>query len=216
LSTDWGFEEEFRTKSNCKVICYDHTVDGVFWLRKIASDLTGFVAGKQRFKWSKIRYMFKFFEYKRFFNGLEAIHHQLKVGYDDCGSSVSIRTILKTVTTKKVVLKIDIEGWEYRVMDDLVNASDNVLGFVMELHDIDIHRDRISSFIEKLRSFKLVHIHANNIGGIDPVGDPIVIEVTFARSTLIESTPERDRDYPINDLDFPNDPSKPDIPLKFG
>src|SRR5262245_15175525 len=102
LSTNWSFEEQFRKQSNCKVICYDHTVNNLFVLRKIAVDLTGFVAGKQRFTWAKLRYMFKYMEYKKFFNGLDVIHRQVKVGYDR-ENSVSIGTILKTIGTQKVV-----------------------------------------------------------------------------------------------------------------
>src|SRR5262249_9005814 len=150
LSTDWRFEEDFRKRSKCKVICYDHSVDGAFWLRKLVSDLFGLIAGKDRFKWSKVRYIFKFFEYKQFFKGPEVVHHQSKVGYDDSDGSVSLRTIFKTITTEKVFLKIDIEGWEYRIMNDLTEAPDNLLGFVMELHDIDLHRDRISNFMVRL------------------------------------------------------------------
>jgi len=170
LSTDWRFEEEFRGRSGCKVECYDHTINPAFWRRKVVTDSAGFLAGPQRFTWSKFRYMLKYREYRRFFSRPEVIHHQLKVGYDGDGS-VSLKTILARITTESVFLKIDIEGWEYRIMEDLVNTPDNVLGFVMELHDIDLHRDRICAFIEKLGSFSVVHLHANN--GAAPI--PVVI-----------------------------------------
>jgi len=215
LSTDWRFEEEFRGRSGCKVECYDHTINPAFWRRKVVTDSAGFLAGPQRFTWSKFRYMLKYREYRRFFSRPEVIHHQLKVGYDGDGS-VSLKTILARITTESVFLKIDIEGWEYRIMEDLVNTPDNVLGFVMELHDIDLHRDRISAFIEKLGSFSVVHLHANNGGGTDPGGDPLVVEITFARSALVEVLPEPHRDYPIAGLDYANAPSMPDLPLRFG
>jgi hypothetical protein len=137
------------------------------------------------------------------------------VGYEG-DNRISIKGILETLATEKIFLKIDIEGWEYRVIDDLLHAPENVLGFVIEFHDVDLHRDRISRFIERLSSFRPVHLHANNIAGVDPSGDPIIIEATFARSSLIDLTAETCRDYPISDLDFPNDPSKPDVLLRFG
>jgi hypothetical protein len=214
LSTNWKFEEDFRKRSNCRVICYDHTVDRAFWLRKVASDMVGFLAGRDRFRWSKIKYMFKFFEYRSFFKNPNVVHHQTKVGYDGNGS-VSIQSIMKLIKNERAFFKIDIEGWEYRVMNDLLESSYNVLGLVIELHDVDLHRGRISSFIKKLTAFKLVHIHANNWAGMDAAGDPITVEMTFARSDLVDLLPDQQREWPIDKLDFPNNRSEPDIPLKF-
>ena len=40
--------------------------------------------------------------------------------------------------------QIDIEGTEYRVIDQLNNHADLLISFVIEFHDVDIHRDRIT------------------------------------------------------------------------
>jgi hypothetical protein len=50
---------------------------------------------------------------------------------------------------------------------------------------LDLHRERISKLIESTkRDFELVHIHANSFGGTDPIGDPLVVEITWKRKDM--------------------------------
>lgn len=80
-----------------------------------------------------------------------------------------------------VFLKIDIEGCEYRLLDEIINYQDLLSGVVIEFHNTDIHMDRIKNFIRKTK-LTLVHFHANNADYLDKNNNPITFEMTFANS----------------------------------
>ena len=39
LSDDWSFEKDFKKLSGAKVICYDQSVNGKYWLIRFCKDL---------------------------------------------------------------------------------------------------------------------------------------------------------------------------------
>jgi hypothetical protein len=111
---------------------------------------------------------------------------------------------------------MDIEGWEYRVLEQMLEFTDSVLGFVVELHDVDLHRDRISRFVTRSNGgYAICHVHANNYGPVDEHGDATVLEVTWVRRDLLDS-PTSAGQLPASVLDFPNDPDRPEILVRFG
>jgi hypothetical protein len=174
LNDDWQFEEDFRRRSGARVICFDHTVTGRFWAK-----YTLFALMKANFRRAR-----KVIGYHQFFSRPDVSHRRLKIGYDSPGS-ISLKSILADIDSENMFLKCDIEGGEYRIVDDIVENQRRFTGMAMEFHDVDLQRQRIDSFIRRLNDFTLVHVHANNFGGTDPRGDPLVIEVTFTRSDLI-------------------------------
>lgn len=118
-----------------------------------------------------------------------------------------------------VVLKIDIEGSEWDVIDaatpgELARFS-QVVG---EFHDFanvadPAWRDRARRVLAKLRSaFDIVHVHANNWGPLNIVANvaiPATLELTFANRAIYECS-ETDEVFPTA-LDRPNQVGRPDI-----
>jgi hypothetical protein len=106
---------------------------------------------------------------------------------------------------RSLILKCDIEGAEW---DMLMHAPNEIIRqfsqIVMELHNLhhvcapgpaDAVRKAIGNLYS---SHKVVHVHANNYGGIGVVGGfpvPRVLEVTLARLDLGE--------FEISDESFP-------------
>jgi len=92
-----------------------------------------------------------------------------------------------------IFLKIDIEGSEYRILDDIIKNQNKFCGLISEFHSVDLHKTRIIKFIKEL-NMNLVHIHGQNIGNksyIDKDGDPTQIEMTFSVSkNNIDDEPE--------------------------
>jgi hypothetical protein len=95
-----------------------------------------------------------------------------------------------------MVLKCDIEGAEW---DMLMHTPNAVIGqfsqIVMELHNLDdVCDDGAADAVRKAignlyASHRVVHVHANNYGGIGVVGGypvPCVLEVTLARRDMGE------------------------------
>lgn len=121
----------------------------------------------------------------------------------------------------RLLIKVDIEGSEYGVLQHILDSADQTACLIIEFHDIDQNWDAFVELISRLRErFRLVHCHANNWGGT--FGNhqiPRVVELTFIASSLVvdnQSDGASLGPYPIAGLDFPNNPNAPDIPLDFG
>jgi hypothetical protein len=129
---------------------------------------------------------------------------------------------------KNTLLKVDVEGAEYQLFDN-VDLS-NVTGLLLEVHDLYI-KDYQSKLIEmistKFSDLLLYHVHGNSWGstfdlllsnsdsnkGISVKEFPIVMELSFINKKLVQEF-ELDRSsFPIPELDYSNRPDASDIDL---
>ena len=102
-----------------------------------------------------------------------------------------------------VFLKIDIEGSEYRILDQLIENQKKINGLVIEFHDCDLHFDRINRFIQSFE-LDLVHIHVNNYSYINYLSNPAVIELTFCKKKYSYSVDFKKVEFPNKKFDAPN------------
>ena len=123
---------------------------------------------------------------------------------------ISLNKILEEFHSE-IFLKIDIEGFEYRVLDDILKNQNKLNGLVIEFHDFDLHRIKIKNFIDKL-SLELVYISPNNYTGICKNGDPTTVELTFSKHPIIKNS--NNKFTPV-EVDYPNNPSAAQIKIKF-
>ena len=120
---------------------------------------------------------------------------------------------------KKIFLKIDIDGGEYEVFknEDFLVSLKNVVQLAIEFHNVKDRLVELKNIMESVNhNLTLVHIHANNWGGtFEHAGKqvPNVLELTFIANTFIEEKEFDKVDYPVKDLDFPNNPTLPEIDL---
>src|SRR3546814_17298787 len=64
---------------------------------------------------------------------------------------------------ENILLKIDIEGAEYEILDAIVVNRKSFVACVIEFHLIDRHHDDLEKFISAMSDdFVVVHFHANN------------------------------------------------------
>ena len=200
LSDDWSFEEEFRARTGNRILCLDGSVTGRFWVKHALKSLLHGRVGRAG----------RFLAYRRFFRQPQVEHRRLMVGYDGNGS-VSLGKILAELPDEPILLKCDIEGGEYRIFDDLVANASRFAAIAIELHDVDLHRDRVSALLVRLHQYAVADLHANNFAGTDPAGDPITVEMTLLRRDLADHVATA-----VPDLgDRRNDPSRPEIELRF-
>lgn len=199
LNDDWSFEADFRARRGAKVICYDHSVDSHFWKHYAIAPLIRL----------RTRGLRKYLQYRKFFSGDGAIHKLQMIGYDQLGA-ISLGTILRENPEGEVFLKVDIEGAEYRVFDDILAHQERITGIAIEVHDLDLHRTRFEKFLAGLTRFQIVSLHANNYSGVDKSGDPLVLEMALARDDLVAV----DRSLPPP-AHRPNSPTNPDLELRF-
>jgi predicted amino acid racemase len=111
---------------------------------------------------------------------------------------------------------MDIEGSEYRVLDDLLRHSQNIVAMAIEFHDVDILPGQFNSLIEKIkRDFHIVHLHGNNMGGM-AFHFPIAPEITFLNKRFFSASPSPSQlKYPVRGLDSPNYAGLPDFTFEF-
>lgn len=197
---DWSFEEEFKKNNkDCSVICYDDNNILKLIVKKFIESIIYFPI-KLEFK--ALYYFKKIINYIKIKKNFSI--HQKKIFYND------LNNILADVQHNNIFLKIDIEGSEYRLLDEIIKNQKKIKGMVIEFHDFDYHREKICNFV-KLLTLELIHIHPNNFSLLDKNNDPLVIELTFERNPIIENN----KNILPDPLDMKNNPDSDDIFLNF-
>lgn len=214
LSDDWSFENHFLKLNNKPSLeAYDHTVNSNFWREKLVKDIIGFFLFK-KLRIYKIINIFKYFDYLMFFKDKKK-HHQLKISKKNIkNKEVTIDNIVKN--KKNILLKVDIEGGEYEILKHIIKNSIKLNCLIIEFHHIKQNISKIYKFIDKIKNLKIIHIHGNNVAGIDKYGFPLALEITFINSKLVRNKKIKNlRKYPLDKLDYPSVRRNKDINLIF-
>ena len=215
LRFDWSFERDFRKLNPSAVIhCYDHTVSGRNALLFSVTELLRFFA---TFRIGSLRHALTWLDYEYFFRR-NTVHFRQRIWRDRSRNSVTVKDVFSRIQGERpAFLKVDIEGSEYRVLDDILAHADEIDAIAIEFHDVDIVPELFNECIEKIRQkFHIVHIHGNNFAGLAPFNFPSAPELTFLNKRLFATEPlSSESSYPVRDLDSPNDPKAPDYELVF-
>ena len=170
INDDWSFELNAQKENkNINIVCYDLSTSFIFLFKIFIKKLffVFFYGIKETISsFTKIYSYFFFLKSKIFLK---------KITYNDL-----------IIITKKLkppfFLKIDIEGSEYRILDDLLKLQNKISGIVIEFHDIDLFQDKIKDFVSQFK-LELIHIHANNCNILWHEAN--VIELTFSKNPVI-------------------------------
>jgi hypothetical protein len=215
LAHDWTFERDFkRLNTDAIVHCYDHTVSVRTAFLFSIGQLLRFVL---LFRARALRKIFTWIDYKVFFRS-QATHFKQKISSDNRDNGATIDDVFGRLPEQcPVFVKIDIEGSEYSVLDDLLRRSENVVAMAIEFHDVDTRSELFNSVVEKIkRDFYIVHIHGNNMGGLTPYNFPKALEITFLHKRFFDSVPSPSTSkYPIPGLDRPNNPRLSELKFEF-
>lgn len=226
LSDNWDFDREFLAMNpKARVVGVDHTI-GSFWiLRRIlvySWKVLLYTLILDRRKTSKyIEKVRNHFGYFSFFREPH-VHLKKRASSRTGHLDISLGQILKSNpafdTRHDVFLKMDIEGAEYDVTEDIICCQDRIRCIAAEFHDLDERTEEFNVCMQALSShFFVVHVHGNNGASYDLKNDfPSTIEMTFVNRALFDRAflPST-REYPRNGLDFPNDPNAPEYDLHF-
>ncbi len=217
LGFDWTFEKNYHELQSSPVYCYDHSINYSAIKKRCRKLLSSYFfrlfkpkyfLQKNFFKFA-MRDVFLYKSYKDFFKKKNIIHKQERIGTGN-----QCITLNKILNERKLDLpafiKIDIEGSEYRIFDEILLNQKSFTGIGIELHDVDIHLEKIKNFIKNL-DMKLVHIHAQNPAHIAENNIPTQIELTFAKNPKIISSEVK---LP-HKLDQPANPYLKEIELTF-
>ena len=214
LSDEWDFEKHFlEYNDKACVHAYDHTVNSYFWIKRFFKDIIHLVLFKKLSLW-KIISIFKYFDYIKFFKGRNK-HFKTKISNTNIkDSSITIEKIVKN--KKNILLKIDIEGSEYNILNDIINNNKKIMFLIIEFHSIKKNLKKINKFVSQLKYLKIIHIHGNNVNKTDKYGYPYALELCFINKRIIGKSKNRNLNYyPLSGLDYPNVKRNKDIKLIF-
>ena len=216
ISDNWDFEKDFAKNSTAKILAFDYSLNKDFWRSKFKKDLIKFLQLKI-FKPRKLYKMFQYIDFLLFFK----INKKNRFFLKKIGKGKDCLDLIKIIqhnftNNNKLFLKVDIEGFEYEILDDIILHRDKFQGVIIEFHEITKNLNKIVEFINKINSnLHLVHIHANNYSVKELDKFPEVIELTFSKKITNTIDKLNDKEYPLKDLDFPNSKRSPDIKISF-
>ena len=198
IRDDWSFEKDFiKINKKIKVYAYDDQLSFFFLLKKIITNFIKiFIPG---YKSSFVKSILNIFEYFFFFRKM---FRRKKIIPGD--------TLKISKNLSCIFFKLDIEGSEYKILDEFIMIKDKISGIIIEFHEINKNLNIIENFIKKI-NLKVTHIHPNNYGGISRNGIPNLLEITFEKKPKFKN-------YKVSfphPLDRANNPSLDDIILKF-
>ncbi len=206
INSDWSYEEDFVRCKKVPIIAFDGTINSQKFFKNIIKTIFRFDNPKLFLDACKT-----YISYLTFFrNSIKHFQKNVSSQTKDISKYISMEEVFALTDKSSVFLKIDIEGFEYRILDTILENQHRLSGLAIEFHDFDLHLDKIERFIDKL-SLPLVHVHANNWGIILEKNQlPEGLEMTFSSNALQEEK------YILpHPLDMPNNPSKEEIELTF-
>lgn len=230
IYTDWSFEEEFISKGNIKsffLVDKDSSVSSQY------EKLIDYLKEKKVSSFSKIYQLMHFFYNiprlffirrklkKKFIDAYLTFSNSINVQED---RMTSLPSLLKRLPgkdeDKAIFLKLDIEGSEWEIIDDIVSLAPFLTGLALEVHDLDQMPEQLDYLINTLsdNGLKIVHVHPNNAGGFcNGTSLPRLLELTFLNSKLFNKD-ELDANllepfHYQHHLDRPCDPNQPEMIL---
>jgi hypothetical protein len=201
INDDWSFERGFLRQKRVAIVAFDASVSRRGLAKRI------FTKPDELFQ-----RIWRFFSYFQFF-GKSAKHVRQFIGSDKGGLHIPLREAVRkhvSPSIDRIFFKIDIEGSEYQILDELIELASRMTGLAIEFHESDAHFAEIENFI---RNFPLAvcHVHINNYCLPMKGRIPDVLELTFTRLPL-DATRRAELPHP---LDMRNGHHLPDAVVGF-
>lgn len=206
INDDLSFEKQFSEINDVPVVAYDGSISRNIFLKQLLKSFIRLDNPRVFLHWLSVVY-----DYMRYFRKNNHAHIQKFVGpRTDSSDFIDFSEALEENLSDNSFLKIDIEGFEYRLLSDILKNQDQILSLVIEFHDFDLNYERVIEFTKKF-NLKIVHVHVNNCAPVRADNLlPMVVEITYSRtSCLLEQA------VSPHSLDLPNDPKKSDYQIYF-
>ena len=221
LGDDWSFEKDFlsiNTKS--KIFVFDKIISIVFWIKNFLKSIIEIFTFKKS-PISILKLFYLLFNYLIFFRNSNTKHFKKNViqkGHiiknEIKSSNINLKEILSKDNEKSFFLKIDIEGNEYRILQDIIDNQNYLEGLVIEFHNSDLMEEKILDFSKQLK-LDLVHVHVNNFGDINNKGYATTFEATYSPRKYNIQREKDEFIFPVKGLDQPNNERDEDEKVSF-
>jgi len=125
ISTNWDFEKDFINLNNVKLFAYDGSISPESWNELIIKKL-------KKGSFSKaLKLIYKKNRFYNFFNQNNFISKNIG---NINPNSISLRQILSNRGKNKIFFKIDIEGSEYEILEEIMHFQNQISGLCIEFH----------------------------------------------------------------------------------
>jgi hypothetical protein len=178
ISSNVEFEYDlFRFNSAIKIIMVDPTVSP---LRLISKGILRSLLLKK----NKLRYLSNTLVFIHMIRSGRSWH--IKKWLSDKNKIFDIISEkIKLEKNSKIILKLDIEGSEYDLLEEIEKNLDLFNCLIFEFHDLNDKHEMVYNFLKKCNDkFNLVCLEINPSGGFDKQNRPKNIEVTLERNGI--------------------------------
>ena len=217
IAYNWDFERDFlkkNKKDKLSIVAYDNSIS-LDIIKKFSLKSLLFFFLKPSFK--KIQHMFKYFSYISTFDGKKAIHYPLNISRTNTKKTNTLKKIFNLTKKKTIILKIDIEGNEYLLLNDILTFLNRINVLIIEFHYIQRNKTSVFKFIKYMsKKFYISHIHVNNVSVSKDLKKPEIIEFTFEKKTMFSNKINySNENYPLKNLDYPSSRRAEDSKIIF-
>lgn len=212
ISLDWSFEKHVsRLRPGIPIYCYDKSTT---FGAALIYGLTRFLYSPISRKADHLRAPLLPLDYVKMFRRRSTLTQKF-VGAHEDEATVDISRVFERLDRyESILLKIDIEGAEYEIMDLILRNHRRICGIAIEFHNInsDVFRHTLDAMLGR---FVVAHVHANNGAGISVSGRPRLLEVTFVNKERHGPIQRNDVKTYAHPLDMPNIPGNPEFQIHF-
>ena len=218
LGPDWSFELDYIKKNKkIKIYMYDYTVSSYPYIKDIWKYFRRLITLRAKFEAvsNRIKYLYN---YLAFLNSKNVTFFKEKITFPvQNKKDADVEKVFSRIDfNEDVILKCDIEGSEFEIIDQIVNFSDRIKMLIFEFHWLNNNEEVFFNSVKKLqKNFDIIHVHGNNHVSKTDTGLPIALEITLLNKKYSPKKIEYKYEFPIKDLDFPNNPTKQDLFFSF-
>ena len=223
MGPDWTFELDcIKVNPDIRIFMYDYSVSSFPYIKDVWKYFRRFITFRGKPNALKTRFNF-LKDYLNFFKLKNVMFFPEKIAFPIKNKlETDIDKVFKRVdeftksSSEKIILKCDIEGSEYEIIDGIVKYSSRIEALIFEFHWLDKNEEVFLNSVKKLQEyFEIAHIHGNNHCDKLEGGLPIVIEMTLLNKKYRPSNTEYIKSFPIDGLDAANNPTKKDLSFQF-
>ncbi len=213
VGDNWSFERScLKKKIVLNAVMYDHTIDLNQFVSRIRSRLL-----TREFDFKSFTYrVFVTLKYLRDFSNPSLIHIRKEITKNESSQSkTNLLEIAKNLGSAPFILKVDIEGAEYDIVEQIVHLNEKIPVLLIEFHETEKYRQLFESSLDALKQkYILSHTHVNNYDGLSGDGIPKTLELTFCNRDYY-SAEQKVIELPVAGLDQVSAPNRPDVFLRF-
>ena len=219
---DPSFELDYIRHTQNQVHIYDYTCNAIILIQRLLKYFRRFLTFRK--KVDDVIYHFKIIKnYFAFIKNEKVLFFQKKITGEEINKiDINITNVFsKFNNNNNLILKCDIEGSEYEIIEDLMLHEKKICMMIFEFHWIDKKKDLFLEKIKKIQEyFTIIHIHGNNHFDFleDESNIPIILEITFVNNKNFVLDKKDNSSlcfFPVTNLDQPCCPVKDDLYFHF-